>query len=304
MIRVAFDRYLNPLSVNRQGVTLTDEFGNIPGAPPIVTYDPVVRVVTVSSAGGPWLQAGRFYKVTFPVSPPDASFFGLRAIDGATIDPSQPAIGFDVVAPTGNPPTDPKIDFCSDVFPLFDAPRTPPSPMRGLCANSGCHSSESPAQGLVLDDPEGMRRTAIAVEAVETTTSARSSPMPPQPAFPTGMPIVDPGSPGDSYLIYKLLLPDENGVPNARGASLSYTACNPVTSPFDYGPSASFASPEEAARLAEHVIGRRMPWGDWDDATKSFTQHGGTPMTLDEIERVRLWIQQGAEIDDCPSTCP
>lgn len=305
VIQVAFDRYLNPLSANRQGVTLVDEFGNIPGTPPIVVYDPVTRVVTISNPnpGAPWLEVGQFYKVIFPVSAPDASTLGLRAIDGATIDPATPAIGFSVAAPTGNPPVDPRIDFCSDVFPLFAATRSQPG-IQGVCSSGACHGGDptSAAQGLALSKPEWIRSTAIGVEAVETTTAALGSPLPPEPAFPTGMPIIDPGNPGDSYLLYKLLLPDMNGVPSARGASVVYSACKPITAPFDYGPSASFASSDEAARLSAHVPGRRMPWGDFQ-ADGTFTQGGGTPLTLDEIERIRLWIQQGAEIDDC-SQCP
>jgi predicted DNA-binding protein (UPF0251 family) len=33
-----------------------------------------------------------------------------------------------------------------------------------------------------------------------------------------------------------------------------------------------------------------MPWGQ-------------TPLTIDEMERIRLWIAEGAEVDDC-TTCP
>ena len=302
VIRVAFDRYLNPVSVNRQGVTLVDTFGNVPGTPPIVTYDPVVRVVTLSNPtpGAPWLSVGQVYKLEFPVSPEDASFFGLRAIDDATIDPAQPQIAFTVAPPTGSPPVDPKIDFCADIFPLFAATRSSFG-MRGLCSTGGCHADPA-AEGLVLASADGIRQ-AIGLQAHETTTSARSTPLPPQPAFPTGMPIIDPGNPGDSYLLYKLLLPDMNGAPSAAGSTFPYTACRAVTAPFDYGLGASLAPPDEASRLAEHVIGRRMPWGDYDDATQSFTQNGGTPLGLDELERVRLWIQQGAAVDDC-SSCP
>jgi hypothetical protein len=297
VIRVAFDRFLNPLSVNRQGVILVDEFGNVPGTPPIVTYDPVVRVVTLSNPtpGATWLTVGQFYKLQFPVSPADASFFGLRAIDGATIDPSQPQIGFTVAPPTGNPPVDPKIDFCADIFPLFAAKRSTPTAL-GACAAAGCHGDPSnpvaatTAEGLLLATEDGIRQTALGVEAHEATTAAPSTPLPPEPAFPTGMPIIDPGNPGDSYLLYKLLVPDTDGAPSASGSTFPYTACRAITPPFDYGLGASLAPPDEATRLSAHVIGRRMPWG-------------GTALGLDELERIRLWIQEGAEVDDC-SACP
>jgi hypothetical protein len=306
VIQVAFDRYLNPLTANRQGVTLLDENGFVPGGPPIVQYDPVARMVTISNPtpGKPWLVVGQFYKVVFPVATDEAGSFGLRSIDDATIDPSTKAITFQVAAPTGSPPTLPTIDFCTDVFPIFAARRASTTATKGVCTNAACHAAGgTAAQGLVLETPDDIRRTAIGVQAVETTTAALSTPLPPQPAFPVGMPIVDPGDPGDSYLLYKMLLPDQNGVPSADGVSVPYTACRPVTAPFFYGPGAGFASADEQARLAAHVVGRRMPWGDWDDATHSFGSGGGTPLTFDELERIRLWIQEGAEVDDC-SNCP
>jgi hypothetical protein len=307
VIRVTFDRYLLPLTANRQGVTLLDEFGNVPD-PPVVQYDPVTLSVTIQNPkpGQPWLVVGRFYKVVFPVATDDGGPFGLRAIDRATIDPATPAITFQVAPPTGSPPVDPTIDFCSDVFPIFAAARSGTS-ARGACSSGVCHSAGG-AQGLRLDTPDGIRETALGVEAAETTTAALSTPLPPQPAFPVGMPIIDPYDPGNSYLIYKLLLPDENGPSPTPGAPYGYTACKAVTPPFDYGPSASFASTDEAKkRLTEHVMGRRMPYADFDPATEAFSTPVGTSLTLDQVERVRLWIQQGAEVDDCsqcPSTVP
>lgn len=306
VIQITFDRYLNPLTANRQGVTLVDELGNIPGGPPIVEYDPVTRVVTISnpSPGAPWLQVGVIYKVEFPIATDEAGSFGLRAIDDATIDPATKPLTFQAAPPTGISPTPPTIDFCADVFPIFAATRASTNEVKGACTAVACHASgQSAAQGLVLETPDGIRATTIGVEAVEATTAALSTPLPPQAAFPTGMPLVDPGDPGDSYLLYKLLLPDSNGVPSASGTSVPYTACRPITAPFYYGPGAGFASADEQARLAEHVVGRRMPWGDWNAQAHAFGTGGGTPLTLDEIERIRLWIQEGAEIDDC-STCP
>ena len=302
---MTFDRYLNPLSVNRQGVTIVDEFGNVPTTP-IVQYDPVTRVVTLlnPTPGAKWLEVGQFYKLVFPVSQPDADTLGLRAIDGATIDPETPPIGFAVIAPLSPPlpPGEPTIDFCADVYPLFQAHTF--SATQGACANANCHGVAGqepllvPAMGLDLQSEEGIRHTAIGVAASETS-GAQTTPLSTQPSFAVGMPIIAPNDPGDSYLLYKLLLPDENGVPSARGTSVPYTACKPVTPPWDYGPSADFASQDEAARLAAKIPGRRMPWGDFDPSTTSFGVHGGTPLTLDEIERIRLWIQQGAEVDDC-----
>jgi hypothetical protein len=308
VIQITFDRYLSPLSVNRQGVALRDLFGGAPDSP-IVQYDPVTRVVTMSNPnpGQPWLEVGKTYEVFFPIATSEAGSFGLRAIDNATMDPATQPLGFSIAPPTGNPPALPKIDFCTDVFPLFTAKYADPSfaNFGGRCTNRSCHATQtgdatySAATGLVLSSPEGIRHTALGVAAAETTTGGTSTSLSPQFVFPAGMPIIDPGNPGDSYLIYKLLLPDEDGsVPDAGGASISYTPCSgSITPPFDYGPGASFASPDEAARLSAHVQGRRMPWGNFLAGGDIDLQ--ATPLTLDEIERIRLWIAQGAQVDDC-----
>jgi len=279
----------------------------VPGSPPIVTYDPVVRVVTISnpSPGKPWLEVGQFYTLVFPVATDDGGPFGLRAIDDATIDPATKAIAFQVAPPNGSPPVVPTIDFCVDVFPIFAAKRDPF--MRGACTASGCHAGDNTAaEGLVLAKPDEIRRTAIGVLAAETANSALTTPLPPQAAFPVGMPIIDPGDPGNSYLLYKLLIPDLNGVPSASGTSFAYACAGAsITPPFDYGIAAGFASADEQARLSNYVVGRRMPWGDYTgDPLHPFTLGGGTPLTLDEIERIRAWIAQGAEIDECPDNCP
>jgi hypothetical protein len=292
-IQIAFDRYLNPSTVNRQGIGLRDLFGNAP-LNPLVDYDPITRVVTLSNPnpGQPFLNDQQFYELVFPVATVgDASSFGLVAIDGATIDPATPSISFEVVSmgrrPPGLRPTvvtpPPPINFCSDVMPLF---RVVVSGVEGACGTGTCHgvnSSLESAMGLVLTTEEGIRHTAIGVPAVETTTAGQSTALPPQSVFPVGMPIIDPGYPGNSYLLYKLLKADDV---DGSGGPIPYTACNPTTTPFPYGPGLGLASPDEDMRLADLIPGRRMPWGK-------------SPLTIDEMERIRAWILQGARVDDC-----
>jgi hypothetical protein len=47
-----------------------------------------------------------------------------------------------------------------------------------------------------------------------------------------------------------------------------------------------------------------MPWGDPTPDGTSFTTDGGTPLTLSELERISVWIAQGAPVADncCPAT--
>jgi len=311
VIKVAFDRYINPLTMNRQGIALRDLFGNAPDSP-IIQYDPVTRTATLSNPGPDpthWLLEGTTYELSFPIATDEAGSFGLRAIDGATMDPTTQKIAFMVAPPTGNPPKLPVIDFCADIFPLFAAQRTDPGAagVQGLCSNKNCHGAQSnatnfTAAGLVLNSQEGIRHTAIGVQATEATTGALSVAITAQNSFPVGMPIIDPGDPGHSFLIYKLLLPDVNGAPDGGGTNFSYGGCSATTGAFDYGPNPQLASADEATRLAQFVHGRRMPWGDVDQ-NGNFPPTGGTPLTLDEIERISVWILQGAHVDDncCPA---
>jgi len=306
VIKVAFDRYINPLTMNRQGIALRDLFGNAPDSP-IIQYDPVTRTASLSNPNPDpqWLTEGATYEISFPIAS-EAGAFGLRAIDGATMDPATTKIVFTVVPSpdAGATPTPPTIDFCKDIFPLFSAIRNDHPNVQGVCSNVHCHGAlggttpNLSAQGLVLNSQEGIRHTAIGVEAAEATTAALSVPITAQNSFPVGMPIIDPGDPGHSFLIYKLLLTDTNGAPDGTGPGFSYTGCGSTTPPFDYGPNPHLASADEAFRLSQLVHGRRMPWGDPNATT--FDTGGGTPLDLDELERISLWIQQGAPVvDNC-----
>jgi hypothetical protein len=284
---------LSPDTANRQGVGIRDLFGNAPSSP-VIDYDPITRTLTLSNPnpGMPFLISGQSYELVFPVFNADSGPFGLVAIDGATMDPTTPTIAFPVIDPLPNPPTYPTVHFCADVMPIFRVPL--PSGTEGACGGSTCHGLSAPpnplqtSQGLVLDTEDGVLHTAIGVAAEETTTTAATGAISPQAIFPAGMPIIDPGYPANSYLLYKLLKYDD-GVPDASGASIAYTpTCFPITQPFNYGPAPGFASVDEETRLANLVPGRRMPWG-------------GTPLTIDEMERIRLWILQGAQVEDCSS---
>ncbi len=286
MIQLAFDRYLDPTTVTRQSFQLRDETG-LAVLIPLVTYDPVARVVTISSpnpAGADWVVPGQPYKLVFPVPQDAGDIFGVRAIDGAVLDPSTPeAIGFLATAATGRKPP-PSVDFCTDVLPL----------LRSACATAGCHSSPGAGQpasapeGLVLDTAAGVQATALGLAGHLVSDGARIGPGRTTGVFPSDMPIVDPYNPGDSFLLYKLLIGPVGGP--ARDTS----PCNASFGSFDYGPTAP-VSAEETARLGDLVPGMPMPHAN-GDATN-------TPLGQDELERVELWIAEGAKTT-CAKTCP
>lgn len=209
-MQIQFDRMLLPSTVNRQGIALVDA-NNAPLLP-VVTYDPVARVVTLSpQAGSAWLKPNQPYKVLLHVARTDDDPFGVRAIDRAGLSPKDPnlQIGFLTSAPSGAGTAEPPADYCRDVAPIF----------QGRCSASSCHGARiagadtsrfgdglsSPAAGLILETSAGMRQ-AIGRVANGANTGARATPSSPARVFGIDMPVVDPGFPANSWLMYKLLL--------------------------------------------------------------------------------------------------
>jgi hypothetical protein len=201
-IELFFDRLLLPLSVTRQSLVLTDAVGN--GLSPTIAYDPVARAVTITPMAP--LDPCQSYKVFLVVPGDAADLNGLRAIDGAVLDPSTPpSIEFAVsgnCAGDGGPGAPgrmlaaPSIDFCGAITPIFQS----------KCAGPTCHGGALPSAGLRLDSSQAIADTMINQVAHGSNTGPRAQAAPPSELFGIDMPIVDPGSPGDSWLVYKLLL--------------------------------------------------------------------------------------------------
>ena len=278
VIELSFDRFLNPSTVNRQSFGLRDAFDQAPVSP-IVAYDPVRRVVTISnpsSDGKPWLLEGQPYKLVLPI-PAKNGDFGLRAIDDAGLEgKGAVVIGFFASAPTGRRP-EPPVVFCTDVFPIL---RT--------CGAGNCHVAHDAgvpvsanAAGLVLQTESGIELTAKNRVANATNTGARSGAgRPAGDLFPVDMPIIDPGNPGNSFLLYKLLLapptvggrPEDGGCDGGKAAPLAGAA--------------SALADGERERLGNYVLGMPMP------ADRAYLGDA-------QLDRLRLWIAQGAKVEDC-----
>jgi hypothetical protein len=293
-IELAFDRYLLPVSVVRQTFVLRDLRMTV--LAPRVSYDPVARVVTITPTSP--LQADQTYvlTITAPSGPADPN--GLRAIDGATIDPLEATIEFPVRSGDAGigqaaPPT---VDFCKDILPIF----------RIRCAS--CHGRSLPAAGLRLDSPQGVNATAFRV-AQGANTGPLPASRPPGPVFGVDMPIIDPGSggsaggdPGNSWLLYKLLL----AVPPQSSMIMARTCDGGAASPTDVHAihlvQSSTATAEERARLSDYVLGREMPFPDFPADPLGNTT---APLTMDELERVSRWIAQPSSSGSSmvPQTC-
>jgi hypothetical protein len=308
VIELAFDRQLLPVTVNRQSFTVRDASGN--GLSPVVKYDPVARIVQIVSPnpdGGAWLTPQQEYTVTLGIPSGDDDSGGVRAIDRATLDPSvSHVISFfaRIVGGDGGTAAPPTISFCTDVFPIFQAKCS-----SGLCHGGLPNGAIEPAAGLLLDSPDGIRHTAIGVGAQRvaqgSNTGALAASGPLGHHFGVDMPIIDPGpdpatggDPGNSWIIYKMLLAVPNDVA-APGAA----ACDGGTSATTSLPPDPLRQPlsdDERARLADFVLGREMPFPDDPGAVLQGVAPS-TSITFDELERVELWIAQGAHVDDC--TC-
>lgn len=268
VIQLAFDRLLSPASITRQTFIL-------PVTPPILpSYDPVTRIVTLTPLAP--LAAGQYeLRIAAPQSDTDPN--GLRAIDGAdTLDPpSASVIAFQVTG-SGSVTTPPKKDFCVDVAPIF----------KSSCITAGlCHGGSLPAAGLALTSAMEVSATAIGRVANGANTGPHAAPVAPGRAFGQDMPLVDQGTggagnPGDSWLIYKLLLAE---LPDG-GAAVG-------PSPVQWQP----LSESERSVLANLVPGREMPY----PATP--TTATATGLSATDMETISLWIAQGATV---PAACP
>jgi hypothetical protein len=131
-----------------------------------------------------------------------------------------------------------------------------------------------------------------------SNTGNASAPAPPGLVFGVDMAIIAPGDPGNSWLIYKLLMAEPpacssttyadagsgcyQGAPGA--ATNRYPLVTPAWSPI---------SDDERATLANYIPGREMPYPA--DPTAPLDQ-ATTPLTADELDTVGAWIQQGASI--------
>ncbi len=302
-IVLQFNRLLNPNSVTRQSIQLLTSSQALL-TEPVVDYDPVLMTVTLSNpgAGFMWLTEGSSYEIQFPVPTSASDIDGLRAIDDATFA-SPTTVAFEVGAASGAGTPEPTMHFCVDILPIFT----------GKCALSGCHASPSaassadagpslPGAGLVLDNSEGVALTAIGRVAQGSNTGASAVPESPGAIFGVDMPIIDPGTagtgdPANSWLLYKVLLAVPS-TPSTTGSSA--LQCNPFQTADEYaqGSTSPAAMTTERGILANFILGREMPY----PAMLNYTESDAGPpsasnLTVQELERLRLWIQQGAPIE-------
>jgi hypothetical protein len=152
--------------------------------------------------------------------------------------------------------------------------------------------------GLILDTAEGVARTARGKPAQGSNTGPRAGlGMKQEKHFGVDMPVIDPGDPGNSWLMYKLLL----AVPPASSQPSIRCGVGPV--PFSGLPSALRVEATALSQLERDVLhqfvpGREMPYPS-DVGAPPDAPSENPPLTLQELDRVRLWITQGARVSEC-----
>jgi hypothetical protein len=328
VIQLAFDRVLNPITVNRQSFVLVDAQGNAVSVGPVIRYDPIARVVRMeASMGSGWLDPGQVYAIQLGIPPVGSLSGGVRAFDGATLDPNLPAsariVEFQTCPAAGcadgavaalDPPDPVAPDFCRDILPVFS----------NHCGGGVCHGSiasatQLPAEGLILDSYAGVVNTAIGRSSQESNTGPLSGVAESTGVFGLDMPIIDPTSPATSWIIYKMLLAPTRALlsdggdpsPSVRFLCSDGGLGDPPVDPFQDGDggtlSASAApftvtSDGERALLDNYILGQAMPYPTSPGTAQTSADPG--LLSFDEMERIQAWIAAGATTYDCGSCQP
>jgi len=213
-LELSFDRFLLPDTAIRQSITFyTGEPAN-PVPPPSnmrpelsPVYDLLGRTVRYALPPGLTLEPHALYTVELPIYT-EQQPLGFRAFDGAGLDPLAPVrLSFFTGAGPSTPPGPVEVPSCEDFL----------STVAG-CGGGACHGREGkgPAMGLELESAEALRATAIGRPAHQTEIGDTTGVAAQDPArFGANMPIIDPGRPDNSYLMYKLLIGPEPYAPVA-----------------------------------------------------------------------------------------
>jgi hypothetical protein len=139
---------------------------------------------------------------------------------------------------------------------------------------------------------QGIEATAIDRVAQGSNTGPTAQPEPPGLPFGVDMPILYPTAPSDSWLMYKLLL----APPSACAPGTSCDAGAPAVEDNRYPtvvPAWTILSDDERAALSNQIQGREMPYPSDPSAPPGSGSNG---LTVDEMDTISTWIEQGAAI--------
>ena len=302
-----FDRFLNPVSVARQSLRVYSGDPRV-GVPFTfdVVYDPIERVVEYRVPPGATYQPRTLYQVELFVADPSTNTLGIRAVDGAPLADGDLPLRFSFL--TGDMPVEvtplPVPPSCDEIVEqVFGT--------LGSCAGRECHRRQDNAllgtdaplgdapHQLWLDNPASFAASAITRVARQTEVGDVSGgPSTPQSErFGVRMALIEPSSPGGSYLMYKLLLSPSNFEPCPPDAeeSLCAEAVSPPVSSHQFLPLAEGESlvppPAELDRLYSWFIqGEAMP--------RFNTQGRRGNVRLEGLRALSRFIAAGAACDE------
>lgn len=308
-IELRFDRYLHPTTAVRQSLALYSNGANVDRLFLQPTYDVLERVVSyqpvdAASLAPVALDPGVLYTLEFVDTSSDGGF-GFRAFDGAPIA-FDGAVGRTlsfrtrsdgVALPALGDPRFCALDAahtCSCDIPSATSCTCAGEFCRPLakfalqerCRGGQCHGGDvlvggalTARMGFSVDDDK--LYLAIGRPAHQTLVGAEdTTPLVDSPRFGVRMPLIDPGRPDNSYVLYKLLR-----------SELNYEgACAPGhrVGLEPGGPAACLPGPgAEGDRLREWFVrGEAMP----------FAGERGAFSRVD-IQRLQEWIRAGAPLE-------
>lgn len=287
-LRLRFDRFLLPASIVRQAFCLRPNVGDVKTFTECAggvffepAYDPVRREVILRQPAGERLALDTVYKLTIFAAAieggctgTDPNSCGVLSFDRVPLEQPVTFLLKTVASDPGDVPDEatPPADFCG-----------PDGVVGSLvgCAYSPCHApakggpgaaSGLDFSGLIAGNTYPLAVTAINRVAHQTQVGERADDPEETPArFGRAMPIIDAfdpgvtGSPGNSYLLYKLLTG-----PSIEGA------------PDDIRP-----SDEEIARLRDSVV-VGLPMSP-----------DGTKLSPAQLLALSNWIARGAPTPKC-----
>lgn len=252
-------------------------------------YDVVERVVSYRLVPGATLLPGVLYTVELVV-PGGEQPFGFRAFDGAALDEGDKPLRFSFRTSTSGlssqTPAE-EVPTCSAILGGIFARPSGPGAAPPTCAGGTCHGGPTPRMGLSLDSRFGLVTTAIGHVAHETDLGPHAgTPIDNPPRFGLAMPIIDPGRPDTSYLLYKLLVNDRNYGDDTQRCTSHYKV--PLPDGTCLPP-----SPEERERLRDWFVrGEPMPLREPPDSP-------GWSVTQDDLRAIQRFIAAGAPINNC-----
>jgi hypothetical protein len=278
-LQLRFDRYLLPATAVRQAIALfAGDPDNIVFFEP--EYDMLERVLLYRLPEGILLTPGLLYtlRIVVPEEPEDE---GLRAFDGAPLEPGPVPLEFHFrtaqAQPTATTSGRVAREVACDIMPIF-------GPTIGGCDNENCHGRDQ-RMGMSLASAEGLFRTAVGHVAHETALGQGAAPLEEPLRLGVNMPIIDPGRPDNSYMMYKLIRREKTfgGLCESRyPVSLAGQCLAPP--------------PEESTRLREWFVrGEPMPLENPTalDQTISYA----------DLRTLQRWIAVGASLEALPK-CP